>query len=363
MTSRERVLSAINHHEPDGVPVDMGSTPSSGISAIAYSNLLKHLGINDCGVKIYDVVQELAIVDDEIIDMFDIDVIDVGRVFNTNVSDWYPVSLSNGNSAYYPTWFKPVKNNETFEVFDPEGTKITMKPKGANFFDQVYFPYIDSYPSDLKSLSKAMSKVHWAALTHSPWDHLSDSGFWESLRHRTMELRENTNKALMIAAGCNLFEWGTFLRRIDNFLMDIYLEPDHTSKLLDALVEIHLENLEKICFYVGDLVDIIRLGDDLGATGGPFMGADTYRNVFKPRHKILTQYIKDNSQAHTFLHSCGSIYNLIPELIDAGFEIINPVQTSAYNMDPKRLKKRIRQEYYLLGRRCRYPKNTELWIS
>jgi len=339
MNSRERVLAAIEHSEPDCVPVDMGSTPSSGISAIAYNNLVKYLGMTDCNAKIYDVVQELAQVDDEIIEMFGIDVIDVGRAFNTDFSDWYPTVLSDHSQAYYPAWFRPVLNKGTYEAFDHEGDRIAIKPEGATFFDQAIYPYQDAFPSDYKDLPKAISKVHWSALAHSPWDHSSDPGFWETLRLKTIKLRETTDKALMISAGCNLFEWGCFLRRMDNFLTDLYIEPENVARLLDALMEQHLNNLRNICNSIGDVIDIIRLGDDLGMNSGPFLDTDTYRNIFKPRHTILNKFIKNNSKAHTFLHSCGSISNVIPDLIDAGFEIINPVQTNACDMDPERLKK------------------------
>ena len=88
----------------------------------------------------------------------------------------------------------------------------------------------------------------------------------------------------MVVVGCNLFEWGTFLRRLDNFLMDLILEPDEVERLLDALMEIHLRTLEKVCNAVGDVVDIFRFGDDLGTDTGPFMAPKTYRQLFKPRH-------------------------------------------------------------------------------
>ena len=104
-------------------------------------------------------------------------------------------------------------------------------------------------------------------------------------------------------------------------------------------LERHLTSLEKICRAVGDVVDIIRLGDDLGMNTGPFMSPDTYRKLFKPRHAKLCEYIHQHSTMHTFLHSCGSIYKLLPDVIEAGFEIINPVQTNARDMQPEKLKK------------------------
>ena len=142
----------------------------------------------------------------------------------------------------------------------------------------------------------------------------------------------------MIVVGCNLFEWGTFLRRLDNFLVDIVTAPAQVERLLDALMEQHLKTLEKVCAAVGDVADIVRFGDDLGTDQGPFMSPKSYRQLFKPRHKILTDYVRQHSTMHTFLHSCGSIYKLLPDLIEAGFEIVNPVQTIARDMQPERLK-------------------------
>jgi uroporphyrinogen decarboxylase len=349
MTSRDRVLAAINHRPPDKVPVDLGATPSSGISAIAYTNLVNYLGIKSSGTKVYDVVQELAQVEDAIIDLFGIDVLDIGRTFNTGEKDWYEITLNDGSKAEYPKWFHPVENNGRLEVFDTERDMIAVKPPKAQFFDQACFPYIDGYPSDFKDIDKAMNKVLWQAMVHSPWDNASDPDFWTKLRERTLHLRETTDKALMIVAGCNLFEWGTFLRRIDNFLMDLYLQPAMVEKMLDALMEIHLAGLEKICNAVGDIVDILRMGDDLGTNDGPFMDPETYRKLFKPRHTMLNRYIKEHSKVHTYLHSCGSIYRLMPDLVDAGYEIINPVQTNAREMDPAVLKREFGKDVTFWG--------------
>jgi len=339
VTSRERILSSIAHKEPDRIPVDIGATPSSGISAIAYSNLMKYLGIEG-HVRIYDVVQQLAIPEDWFIERFRIDALDIGRTFNTEPKDWYEIKLRNGDTGEYPSWFHPVQNKDgSWSVYDEENTLIAKMPAGADFFDQACFPYIDGYPEDFEELPRAMGKVLWAALVHSPWDNMNIPDFWDELRNRALKLRENTDKALIIVAGCNLFEWGTFLRRIDNFLIDLVMDQKNVERLLDALMEQHMPFLEKVCQSVGDIADIIRFGDDLGMDSGPFMSPEIYRKLFKPRHKMLCDFVKKHSKMHTFIHSCGSIYQLIPDIIEAGIEIINPVQTNAKDMEPEKLKK------------------------
>lgn len=351
MNSRERVLAAIAHKQPDQVPVDLGSTPSSGISAIAYSNLLKAIGRTDLPVQIYDVVQQLAQPDMSIIDRFGIDVLDIGRAFNTEEKDWHETILANGDKAFYPIHFNPVKQVDgSYHCYDEDGKRLlALMPQGATFFDQSYFPYINGFPENYDTLDEEMGRVLWSRYVHSPWDHTQDPDFWKTLREKTLQLRASTDKALMIVCGCNLFEWGTFLRRMDNFLMDLLCEPDQVARMLDQLLERHLATLAKVCDSVGDVVDIIRFGDDLGMTSGPFMDVDTYRSLFKPRHKQLCDYVKTHSQMHTFIHSCGSISSLMPDLIEAGIEIFNPVQTNARQMEPEFLKKEFGQDCTFWG--------------
>lgn len=351
MNSRERVLAAIAHKQPDQVPVDLGSTPSSGISAIAYSNLLKAIGRTDLPVQIYDVVQQLAQPDMSIIDRFGVDVLDIGRSFNTEEKDWHETILANGDKAFYPIHFNPVKQADgSYHCYDEDGKRLlALMPQGATFFDQSYFPYINGFPENYDTLDEEMGRVLWSRYVHSPWDHTQDPDFWKTLREKTLQLRASTDKALMIVCGCNLFEWGTFLRRMDNFLMDLLCEPDLVARMLDQLLERHLATLAKVCDSVGDIVDIIRFGDDLGMTSGPFMDVDTYRSLFKPRHKQLCDYVKTHSQMHTFIHSCGSISSLMPDLIEAGIEIFNPVQTNARQMEPEFLKKEFGQDCTFWG--------------
>jgi len=351
MTSRERVLSAIAHKQPDQVPVDLSSTRSSGISAIAYSNLLKYIGRTDLPVRIYDVVQQLAQPDDDILKKFNIDVLAVGRTFDTQPSDWHETILSNGDKAYYPIWFNPVKQSDgSYHCYDTDEKLMLAKmPNNGIFFDQTYFPYIDGFPDNYDKLDEEMNRVVWGRYPSSPWDHAAESDFWKQLRKNAIRLRETTDKALMIICGCNLFEWGSYLRRMDNFLMDLLCEPDQVARMLDQLMERHLATLENVCKSVGDIVDIVVFGDDLGMTTGPFMDTSTYKTLFKPRLKQLCDYVKTHSKMHTFLHSCGSISSLMPDMIDAGIEIFNPVQTNALNMGPEFLKKEFGQDCTFWG--------------
>lgn len=353
MTSRERVMAAINHKEPDYVPLDLGGTPSSGISAIAYNNLKKELGMTGGQTRIFDVVQQVAQPEMEILDRFGVDVLDIGRAFNEKDEDWHETVLADGSIGHYPNWFHPEKQpNGDYLVHDKEGTLIARMPVGATFFDQTYFPYLEDYPDDFSDLDHQMGKVLWSALVHSPWDHANDPDFYKTLREKTLKLRESTDKALMITCGCNLFEWGTFLRRIDNFLMDTYADEENVEALVEQLMIRHLATLEKVCESVGDIVDILRFGDDLGMDTGMFMSREKYQTLFKPYHTKLNEYVHTHSKMKTFLHSCGSLYPIIPDLIEAGYDVLNPVQTTAYQMDPEVLKHEFGKDITFWGGGC-----------
>ncbi len=353
MTSRERVLAAIAHREPDRVPVDLGATPSSGISAMAYGNLKRHLGMAGGHTRVYDVVQQLAQPEDPVLDRFRIDVVDVGRTFNTADGDWYPMTLADGQTAEYPTWFRPeLLPDGSWLARNREGVDVAHMPAGGAFFDAACYPWVDGYPADFRDLPQAMGRVLWSALVHSPWDHAGQPDFWRSLRERALALRQSTDRALMIVCGCNLFEWGTFLRRMDNFLMDIYIDEANVERLMDALLASHLATLERVCAAVGDVCDILRFGDDLGMDSGPFMAPEIYRRIFKPRHAQLCAYVHRHSGMKTFLHSCGSIYDLLPDLIEAGYDVLNPLQTNCRDMDPVRLKREFGREITFWGGGC-----------
>ena len=352
MNSRERILAAINHKQPDRIPVDLGATPSSSISVVAYHNLIKYLGLS-LKTHVYDVVQEVTQPEMELLDLFKVDVLDIGRFFNSSENYWHELELMKGYPGLYPKWFNPEKQSDgNWLAAGPTGEFIAKMPVGATFFDQMIFPYVDGYPANYNNISHDMSRVSWGGFGFPPYDRMNEKDFWKLLRETIIEEKSKTDKALLIGVGCNLFEWGTFLRRMDNFLMDLYLDPMNVHRLLDKLLGIHMDFLSKICEAVGDIVEIVKFGDDLGTNMGPFMPNEIYNEFFRPRHKVMCDYVKANSSAHTMLHCCGGIYELIPELIEAGFEILNPVQINAINMEPERLKKEFGSEVTFWGGGC-----------
>jgi uroporphyrinogen decarboxylase len=331
MNSRERILSAINHIQPDKVPIDLGSSTVTGMSAIAYNNLKRHLKI-ESKTRVFDVVQQLANVDMEVLNLFGVDALDINRV-STEGNDWYDVELSNGSMAQYPSWFRPVKADDgSWYTLDNDRTVISKMAAGATFFDQMHYPFENGYPESLKDLKEAMKKISW--VVHSHASNLNET----ELREKLINLKDTTNKALVMSGGVKLLELGFFIRRMDNFLMDLMTDEAKMTEMLDMLVEMHLAGLEKKCRNLGDIVDVIRFGDDLGMTSGPIIDLGTFRRLLKPRYKILCDYVKKHSNMKIFMHSCGSIKQFIPDLIDVGIDILNPVQSNCYQMDLVSLK-------------------------
>lgn len=332
MNSRERILTAIDHRQPDKVPIDLAGSTVTGISAVAYNKLKRYLGINS-PTRVFDVVQQLANVDIEIIDLLGVDALDINRL-SAEGENWYEVALADGSIAEYPSWYRPEQAADgSWFTRDESGTILSRMASGATFFDQMFFPYEAGYPDNLDNLRNDMKKISW--VVHSHASNLNTA----ELRERLISLKEEKGKALVMSGGVKLLELGFFIRRMDNFLMDLMINDDKLAQLLDMLVEMHLAGLEKKCSTLGDIVDVIRFGDDLGMTSGPFMDIDTFRRIFKPRYKILCDYVKKNSDMKIFLHSCGSIKQYIPDLIEIGFDIINPVQTNCFDMDPVVLKR------------------------
>jgi uroporphyrinogen decarboxylase len=177
-------------------------------------------------------------------------------------------------------------------------------------------------------------------------EHLAD------IRRQAKRLSETTDFAIMAGFGGNLLEWGQFLCRNDQFLMDLVENPRKSEALLDRLTEMHLENLEKLLDAVEGHVQIIQMGDDLGTQLAPQISPQMYRRFFKPRHQLIFERVRRRSGIHVFLHSCGAIAPLLPDLIEIGVEIINPVQTSARGMEPEKLKREFGRELTFWGGGC-----------
>jgi uroporphyrinogen decarboxylase len=219
-------------------------------------------------------------------------------------------------------------------------------PDGALYFEQVHYPLHEN--RDLHpDLESAFSESMWHAIT-SPPGPVSD----QELREGAMRLRRGTDRAVLGLFGGNLLETGQMLFRNDGYLMMLAAEPARAHAFLDELVKYHLGELERFLNNIGDAIDIIVFGDDLGMQTGPQMSPRMYREFFKPRHKLLWGRAKELADVKVMLHCCGGVRELMPDLIEAGLDAINPVQISCAGMDAAGLKAEFGGEITFWGGGC-----------
>jgi len=337
MTPRQRILAALNHQQPDRVPIDFGAHRSSGIAAIAYRKLRKALGLPERAIRVYDPVQQLAIIDEDVLQRFCVDAIELGRGFALEDKDWADWVLPDGSPCQMPAWALPERQPGEWVIRSETSGRILAKmPDGALYFEQCYWPFLDG--DDLDRLPEALAENMWCAVRSPPGPLVSGPEGPRLFAEGARELRARTDRAIVGLFGGNLLETGQFLYRIDNFLMLLAANPDRANEFLDRLVEIHLTNLEKYLAAVGPYIDIIVFGDDLGMQNGPQMSRAMYREMFMPRHARMWKRAKELADVKVMLHCCGGIRPLLPDLIEAGLDAVNPVQITCAGMDAARLK-------------------------
>ena len=324
---------------------------STGIMAIAYNRLKQALGHQGGETYLYDVVQQLAEPEPWYLERFHVDVVDLGRALPER--EWKEWTLPDGSRALAPAWFQAAKDNGELTVRHADGTAIGKMPASALCIDQACWPLsgpdaLDNY----EPLGEQMKYVTWAALPSSPWDRALTPARVEEIASAARKLNESTDLAVSLSVGCNLLEWSQFLFGMENAYLYMAGEKQRFARFLDRLTEMHMENLERILPALRGHVQILVFGDDLGTQRGPQISRQMYRELFFPRHRKMYDFARKLSGAHIFLHTCGGIYELIPELIAAGVEILNPVQTSARNMDPVRLKQEFGRDLTFWGGGC-----------
>jgi uroporphyrinogen decarboxylase len=341
---------AFQHREPDRVPIDFSGHRSSGIAAIAYAKLRKHLGLPPRPVRVYDPVQQLAIVDADVLDLFGVDTIELGRGFSLDDASWADWVLPDGTPCQMPAWVLPERVNNEWVLRSASGTILARMPDGALYFEQCYFPFMEE--GGPRTIAAAMGESMWTAVHSPPGPLASGAEGTRQLAEGARALRAGTDRAIVGLFGGNLFEMGQFFYRNDNFLMLLAAEPTHAHSFLDELTQAHLAGLERYLGAVGASIDIISFGDDLGMQTGAFISRKMYREFFKPHHATLWNRAKQLADVKVMLHSCGGIRELLPDLIEAGLDAVNPVQTSCQGMGPAELKSEFGRDMVFWGGGC-----------
>jgi uroporphyrinogen decarboxylase len=307
MTPRDRVLRALRHEQPDRVPIDLGGN-QTGIHKFAYQALIEHLGIPD-EIQIVDAVQQLAQPCEALLERLHVDT----RYIRAGAAAGFQGAI--------------VKNTREGEVWndltDEFGVTWSMPDSNPFFMDISHHPLAHASIDDLRDY---------------PFPKGDDPGRFEGLRERAFLLRNETPYAVVTGISGVVYEICWYLRGLEQWFDDMLTQPEFCEALLDQTLKFWMDWFRAFLDEVGDLVDVIMVGDDLAGQSGPLFHPQFYRQVVKPRQKRLVQYIHSRTSAKVWYHTCGACQAFIPDLIDNGVEILNPVQISASGMDPATLK-------------------------
>lgn len=336
MNHRERILAAIHHQQPDRVPLDLGGMRSTGIMAQTYRDLKEYLNMPEGDLKIFDPTQQLAYVEENVREKFGCDVLILDEGL---LNGWREYQLPDGTPAKICGDFRTIPDGKGGEFsLDNQGRKVRHRPRNSFYFDPIYFPLKDARnDADIYRFS-------WPVFTHRKL---------KELRQEAQRLFQETDYAVLGTFGGSFLETGQDLRGWELFMSDLIGNPLFSETLLDKMLEIHLKNLELYLDAVGDFIQIIQVGGDLGTQDGPQISPDLYHRLIQPRQKILWNRVHQlKPGVAVFLHSCGAIYDFIPGIIEAGCDILNPVQLSARGMELARLKKEFGEQLCFWGGGC-----------
>lgn len=347
ITSRERVMRALAHQQPDRVPLDLGATNVTGIAASSLYRLRNALGLEARPVRVHEPYQMLGYVDDDVLDALGVDIVGLSgenTFFGFPARDWKPYTLNDGTPALVPGGFNTELAEDGNLYQYPQGNKAYpasgRMPAGGFYHDAIerQEPYTE----------ETLNPEEWV---RDMYQVFTDEDL-RSLETQVNALYHNTSRAIIGNFGQGSFGDIAYvpgtqiphpkgIRAVADWYMATVLYPGYVHGIFDLQLEIVLKNLELYKQAVGDkIVAIFVSGTDFGSQKGAFISPNAYREMFKPYHKAINDWVHANTSWKTFYHSCGSMIALYDDFVEAGVDIVNPVQISAAGMDPAALKAR-----------------------
>jgi len=310
MNSRERVLTALDHREPDRVPFDLGGTLVSGINHQTYRGLLPLLGLDPHReIRFVDIVQQIAVVDEDALQRLGVDV----------------RGVLTGSDSH---WRLQIQEDDYSTFFADQWGVVWRKPKQTGlYYDMTYHPLRGNDPADID---------------RHPWPDPTDPARWNATLAALKALHEAGQYAVMLGSTgvtAGLLQTSQWLQGYFDSYVNLAGSPAFTHKLLEKLMELDLAFWEAFLPVAGPYLDIVLYADDFAGQDGMLMSMPMYRRYFKPRYQQIFSMIRQKApHVRIFFHSCGAVHDLIPELIELGVDIVNPVQVAAKGMDTRRLK-------------------------
>ena len=312
MGHRERVLRALNHQEPDRVPLDLGGSRSSSLVVEAYEGLNRHLESQE-PCSIFSKWLNIVHPSEAMLQRFDIDTRSLSQ---GDPDNWQDIVFPDG--SYQDEW-----------------GVVRSRPPGSLYYDLTQSPLAGDV--DVADLEKFC------------WPDPHDPGRCRPLAEAAAHLHQETDYAVVLSMPGGIVHQAQFLRGFEDWFADLIANPKFFAALMEKLADLWIEMAKDELDAVGDNVDISFLGDDMAFQDGPMMSMDLYRKMIKPHHKRLFGYIKSRTSAKIAYHTCGSVVHLLPDLIEMGVDTLNPVQVSAKGMDSKRLKREFGKDMSFWG--------------
>jgi len=348
MTSRERVALALTHEEPDRVPLDLGGSPVTSMHVSSVYLLRQALELDEPGmpVKVVDPYQMLGEIEPDLIEALGVDVVPLRgpfTFFGFKNENWKPWSLFDGTPVLVPEAFntEPELNGDI--LMYPEGDRSVAPsgrmPHGGYYFDTI----VRQEPLDESTLNPEDNVEEFGPIS------AEDLAYFA---RETERLFTETDKAIFANFGGTGFgdiarvpapglKHPRGIRDVEEWYISTLARQDYIYQVFEKQCELGLANLEKIFGAVGNRVSVLFVtGTDFGMQTGPFISPQTYRELYQPFHKQVNDWVHQHTAWKTFIHTCGSVVDLLSDFIEAGFDILNPVQSSAKGMDPRQLKAR-----------------------
>ncbi len=318
MTSRERLRRALAHQEADRVPVDLGSSIVTSITKAAYVPLMEHLGLPAGDVTIYDEVQQLPYLSEDLLRRFAVD---------TRMVQLPPTHASG---------VEILDEDEYWAMYDRWGSKMRMPKASPLYYDWVEFPIRD---------------LTMEALDAYRWPQPDPPEVVATLRERAQWLHTHTDYALVGSGiiGGGIFEQPCRTVGLEQFMMAMVTDRPFAERLMDQITDIYIESVDRYLEQVGEYIDVFTYWDDVSTQDGWMIGPETYAALVKPRQRRLFDAIRRRTNAKIFYHCCGAASELYPHLVEIGVDIVNPVQVSARGMDTQQLKLRFGRDLVFWG--------------
>jgi hypothetical protein len=348
MNSRERVLAALNHKQPDYVPLDLGGSAVTGMHASSVYQLRQALGLDPLGtpVRVVEPYQMLGEIDDRLADALGVDVVGLGgrrTMFGFENTGWKPWTLFDGTPVLVPEAFNTIPEPNGDILMYPEGDRSAppsgRMPKGGYYFDTI----VRQEPIDDAKLDVEDNLQEFGPISDDDLEYFACEA---------QRLYRQTDRAILANFGGTAFgdialvpapflKHPKGIRDVEEWYVSTVSRFDYVYRVFERQCEIALKNLARIYDAVGDRVAAVFItGTDFGAQSGPFISPAAYRKLYQPFHRRVNDWVHQHTPWKTFIHSCGSVVALLPDIVDAGFDILNPVQCSAAGMEPRALKER-----------------------